>query len=241
MSEKANTGGRPIERDQAKRAAVALRTTPAIKGRLQSAADTRGRSITQEVEHRIERSFETDDLFGGQHNVRLLVLLAAEIRRAEHATGKAWNDDTATHAAAAKLVAEAMDRAGPPPENFARSHELVAQYLDKKARRDELVRDLMERRVLRSGTTLGQLARRGSHRSSYFASPPSDWLAPDGGQLAPGDQRLLEDALQELEVLELEIADLFKELQPFMQSHWDAQKRGADIHRALTQTSIEGN
>lgn len=112
-----NRGGRPSERDEPKRAAIALRTTPDIKERLLHAASERGRSITQEVEARIEESFEAEDLYG-DHRTRLaLGALAGKIQKAEAATGKHWLDDIRTHAAAAALIDNALRGFEPTPKN----------------------------------------------------------------------------------------------------------------------------
>lgn len=53
-----NRGGRPRERDEVKRAAITIRTTSAIKEQVKAAAEANGRSVTQEIEFRLERSFD---------------------------------------------------------------------------------------------------------------------------------------------------------------------------------------
>lgn len=60
-----SAGGRPLEREEAKRSAVAVRTTPAIKAALVEAAEASGRSLTQEIEARLEASFRRDRSIGG--------------------------------------------------------------------------------------------------------------------------------------------------------------------------------
>ena len=96
-------GGRPPEKGERKRSAIAVRTTTENKAKLEAAALEEGRSITQEVEARLEaslignRSAETERLFSD---------LSVEIERAEELTGKRWHKDLRTWA----MVREALFR-----------------------------------------------------------------------------------------------------------------------------------
>lgn len=56
------TRGRPLLGDEPKRHSVSFRITPALKRRLDEALSESGRSLAQELEHRLERSFRDDDL-----------------------------------------------------------------------------------------------------------------------------------------------------------------------------------
>lgn len=94
-------GGRKPERDEIKRAAVAVRTTPTIKAKLEDAAREAGRSVTQEIEARLEASV---GLVATAESHDLLGQIAREIRRAEELTGKRWHKDLRTWA----MVREAL-------------------------------------------------------------------------------------------------------------------------------------
>jgi hypothetical protein len=97
-------GGRKPERGEAKRSAIAVRTTPTIKAKLEAAADEQNRSVTQEVEARLEASLAMDHPERTAETIRLLGALAAEIERAEQLTGKRWHNDLKTWA----MVREAL-------------------------------------------------------------------------------------------------------------------------------------
>lgn len=84
-----------------KRAPLSLRTTTVLRDRLESAADMNGRSLTQEVEFRLERSLETDALMtalvGDQSHAQNLVrAIATVLRRVEGVQQKRFTDDWET-------------------------------------------------------------------------------------------------------------------------------------------------
>lgn len=55
-------GGRPRHyKGEVKKAAIAVRTAPSIRDRLRLEASANGRSVTQEVEIRLVRSFDEQD------------------------------------------------------------------------------------------------------------------------------------------------------------------------------------
>ncbi len=102
---------------ETKRAQVPVRTTPSAKARLVAAAKTNGRSLTQEIEQRLERSLVEDDAQGGGRNARLFHRLAAEIRRVEAATGVSIWEDPRGYAAAYELMRRQISRESPPMKN----------------------------------------------------------------------------------------------------------------------------
>ena len=55
--------GRPtLPKDQRRGASMGFRPTPEIRQRLEAAAQENGRSMSQEIEHRLERSFIMEDV-----------------------------------------------------------------------------------------------------------------------------------------------------------------------------------
>ena len=100
--------GRPRKGDTAKRAPLNMKTTPRLRERMQRAADANGRALTQEVEARLERSLDRDDLYGGQHVATFVDLLGMTIRIIEQRHGARWIDDPGTfdavEAAALRLL-----------------------------------------------------------------------------------------------------------------------------------------
>jgi len=69
--------GRPtLPPDEAKRHSLGIRTTKKIKDALQRAADLSGRSVAQEIEFRIEQSFDVEKAYGGPETQKVLRTLA---------------------------------------------------------------------------------------------------------------------------------------------------------------------
>ena len=133
-------GRKPKPEGEAKRVPLGMRTTPLVRQRLEEAAARSGRSLAQEVELRLERSFEFEDLIdtaisrtfakaeavfvragGGAGNMALGMMLGrlAEFAEAEKA-GSPWREnETSRHKVEAKLLAmlPGILRNPPPPWN----------------------------------------------------------------------------------------------------------------------------
>ncbi len=54
-------GPKPLPKDEVKRVPLNMRTTPALRKKLEDERERSGRSLVQEVEYRMERSFLLDD------------------------------------------------------------------------------------------------------------------------------------------------------------------------------------
>jgi hypothetical protein len=73
--------GRPtLPSDEAKRHSLGIRTTKKIKDALQRAAELSGRSVAQEIEFRIEQSFDVEKAYGGPETQKVLRTLAGVTR-----------------------------------------------------------------------------------------------------------------------------------------------------------------
>lgn len=57
-----NLGGRPRHHEEAKRCPLNMRTTPQLREKMAAAAAANGRSLSSEVEFRLERSFLIDEM-----------------------------------------------------------------------------------------------------------------------------------------------------------------------------------
>ncbi len=117
--------GRPRKPDSEKRRNnVTIRMKDDIKRRIQEAADSQGRSLSEEIEFSLERRFLEEAAYGGKELNGLLMLMvgAAEIIQAR--TGKSWSSDWETsvkvRAAWTKLGLEAAPR---PPAEFIQHYE----------------------------------------------------------------------------------------------------------------------
>ena len=88
------TRGRPaLPPEKGKRHAVGIRTTRELKDLLQRAVDLSGRSLAQEIEYRLEASFQTEDAFGGPRTAALLRALGAATQLRKGGGPDAWLDD----------------------------------------------------------------------------------------------------------------------------------------------------
>src|SRR3546814_14184469 len=67
------TAGRPREHDEVKRSALTIRTTPSIKDAISAAAERSGRSVTQEIELRLQESLQAEQNAGSPETHRLLM------------------------------------------------------------------------------------------------------------------------------------------------------------------------
>ena len=122
--------GRPRKPDSEKRRNnVTIRMKDDLKRRLEEAADSQGRSLSEEIEFSLERRFLEEAAYGGKELNGLLMLMvgAAEIIQAR--TEKSWSSDwetsIAVRAAWKKLAAATGPR--PPAEliqHFERGDEL---------------------------------------------------------------------------------------------------------------------
>ena len=83
---------------------MGFRPTPEIRAKLEAAAERNNRSLSQEIESRLEKSFTTEEVqeatFGGKHIHALMRLLSATVTLAEAETGRKWSEDRATFEAA---------------------------------------------------------------------------------------------------------------------------------------------
>lgn len=100
--------------ERKKRWIITIRTTEATRERLHEAATVAGRSMTQEIESRLDRSFDRDDEVLGASTTALLKLLGASIRAQEVLSGQRWDADEPTRNAMIEAVtAELQAWTGP--------------------------------------------------------------------------------------------------------------------------------
>lgn len=90
-----------------KRVPLMVRTTPSLRSELENAAGESGRSLAQEVESRLERSFNDQKIFemmcGNTRNANTMVLLFNLLSTVRGADGGPWHQDPL----AARVIAEA--------------------------------------------------------------------------------------------------------------------------------------
>jgi len=99
MTRKRAPGGgrKPRGEFKGKTATLATRVTPKTRADLERAAQKSGRSLSQEVEHRLDGSIRRDREHDRKRHVRALAEAVALVtERVEGATEKRWLDDTFT-------------------------------------------------------------------------------------------------------------------------------------------------
>jgi hypothetical protein len=119
-----------------------MRTTKAVRDRLERAAQDAGRSLAQEVEHRLEASFEREDwqtqVLGGAETAALVRMIGSAIAVIERTRGERWwessnaRDDVKQ---ATAVIIDLLSGIGRPAEDGATTAtQKVAQALAKISR-----------------------------------------------------------------------------------------------------------
>jgi len=85
-------GRPPISPEQRKRNNVTLRLRDELKQKLEKGARATGRSLSEEMEFRLEQSSASDDEFGGAEYRSIFQVLGAAAKFIERRTGKDFSD-----------------------------------------------------------------------------------------------------------------------------------------------------
>jgi hypothetical protein len=108
-----------VGRREAKLRPLNMRTTAKLRDQLEAAAGSSGRSLTQEVERRLEATFEHDEVFGGPE-LRQLALamigafgLAGQFRAGWNVPPREWLRDTTACTSAIASVVDVLVRTLP--------------------------------------------------------------------------------------------------------------------------------
>jgi hypothetical protein len=90
---KRGRGRPPKPAGEAKRAFFNTRLRASTKDALDSAAAERGRSLSEEIEARLDESIDRDARYGGPLGRGFMEMVGAVIEHVYHRTGKSWLDD----------------------------------------------------------------------------------------------------------------------------------------------------
>lgn len=97
MAGKRRTGPAPKGAYAGKSMVLSTRITPETRAALVEAKTKSGRSLSQEIEHRLRRSFDHDErvieIFGSRQNYAVLRLIAAAMEITNPVRGGSWRDD----------------------------------------------------------------------------------------------------------------------------------------------------
>jgi hypothetical protein len=111
--------GRPaLPTEEGKRYAVGIRTTKKLKDSLQHAADSSGRSVAQEIESRLERSFLLETILGTPEAVLPAAAFALAGQQAAEACGHPaadWRNDRHCYETALLALVAVLWRQHPAP------------------------------------------------------------------------------------------------------------------------------
>jgi hypothetical protein len=117
-----------------KSSVFSTRISPELRTRLEKATKQSGRSLSQEVEHRLRRSFEKDDqiveLFGDRQTYRLMRMMADAIN---FSCGldfdESWMDQPITFALAKEAINAVLDRVAPNrPDTWNKFDEFATKF-----------------------------------------------------------------------------------------------------------------
>ena len=111
-----------------KRHPLNMRTTATIREQLEAAANVNGRSLAQEVEARLERSFHQEHVFGSREMASLAFEMAAIFAVDTH--GEDWTTDPIVYARGVRGVVAALLRKIPAWQDKERVlHSIVNHHL----------------------------------------------------------------------------------------------------------------
>ena len=106
---KKRRGRPPKSAEDRKGGNLTFRVRDGMRERLEASARARGVSISEDVEKRIERTFDFDYLLGDNETALVLRSIGNAIRRFELASGKSWIQDSSTQAAVHEAVSKMVD------------------------------------------------------------------------------------------------------------------------------------
>ncbi len=123
-------GRPPLPDKERRRAAMGFRPTPEIRERLEKAAEENKRSLSQEIESRLETSFLKEDakheVFGGREQFEIFKLLAGAAGIIEARKGRSWLEDWLTFISVRKAWDSLISSAAPrPPEELSTAYEKI--------------------------------------------------------------------------------------------------------------------
>ncbi len=125
-------GRPPLPPEAGKRFPLNMRTTKNIRDELQAAAHASGRSLAQEVEYRLEQSFQVEKNryreFRNKKTYHLMRWFAATLRASELFTEKSWVTDEETFLIALEAMKTLRKK---PAENITTHTRSDGEFIAK--------------------------------------------------------------------------------------------------------------
>ena len=100
-----------------RRVVLSIRTTETGRLKLERAASFNGRSMSEEIDRRLEHSFARDEQAGGLYNSIFLDRLGSTIRDIEASTGQEWTKNELTWWAVKRAILSALNERRPASED----------------------------------------------------------------------------------------------------------------------------
>ena len=113
VAKSSKPGARPRGPFEGKRKTLTTRITEKTRESLEKAAQEADRSLSQEIELRLEQSFLEDGFLGGPENATAAKLVGPILQDPEVRTGKSWREDKNTYYGAVVAVLAIMRLLGP--------------------------------------------------------------------------------------------------------------------------------
>lgn len=132
MKDEVPKRGRPPKGEDAKRYAVGIRTTRETKTMIEEAAAASGRSMAQEIEYRLERSFHQEADLGGRRSASLARFLGTHITTVEEMMGCRWFDNQTAWRVVRDSLPKLMHVYKPDPDQSV-VDEAFARIIEEKA------------------------------------------------------------------------------------------------------------
>jgi hypothetical protein len=210
---KKNKGGRPAKYPaEGKRPTLTFRVRGSLHEQLREAAQLSGRSISEEIERRVEKSFERDlfeRYFGAIDLVKLLQDLAFIVLAQVSHTRKHWRNDRTTREAVRSSINDYLQNVESRSENqidaghLEKIRENLKDFLENESFKNLSLRDY----VLMRQQQDFQIIRERLSQLSFEEWKLLSWLTHDK-ELAGSRKELAEF----LKVTEEEVENLIKSL-----------------------------
>jgi len=126
MAAKKRIGRPPKAKEDRKAVNFTFRSRGQMRERLQAAAIASGRSISEEIEHRLDESFRTEELYGGPRLSAVFRILANHIALAGATAGGDWAKNDQVQVDVAKVFADLL--AKNLPQFYSVTIQTVGQH-----------------------------------------------------------------------------------------------------------------
>jgi hypothetical protein len=139
-------GRPPKAASERKGNALAFRARPALRAALDRAASASGRSLSEEVEWRLERSVDRERRRGVYDDEPIIDTLISILQMAEGRTGGGrWDDNLTANAIVATAIREYVRGRAPRADAGEQSQAAVARALRAKEEAEKIVEEIFGR------------------------------------------------------------------------------------------------